>query len=200
MRLFFQIFIIIFVAVSLFIIRDDLKNIYNKGVSYVENFNKVHTLTSSTSEISSEAIPLAQIVNNSGPLRVLDSIFTGETTTVLSQNDVIDLTNKARATYGSLPALKENSKLDFSAEKKLQDMFMKQYFEHVSPSGIGVGDLANQISYEYIVIGENLALGNFKDDQALVDAWMASPAHRANILNKHYTEIGVAVGKGTFEG
>jgi hypothetical protein len=79
-------------------------------------------------------------------------------------------------------------------------MFNKQYFEHVSPSGKGPGDLADRVRYEYIAIGENLALGNFKDDQALVEAWMNSPGHRANILNAKYAEIGVAVGKGNYEG
>ena len=79
-------------------------------------------------------------------------------------------------------------------------MFMRQYFEHTSPVGVEVSDLGKEVGYEFIIIGENLALGNFKDDQVLVDAWMASPGHRANILNTHYSEIGVAVGKNTFEG
>jgi hypothetical protein len=79
-------------------------------------------------------------------------------------------------------------------------MFDYQYFEHISPSGVGVADLANDAGYEYIIIGENLALGGFKDDKAVVDAWMASPGHRANILNNRYTDIGVSVGRGIFEG
>ena len=66
--------------------------------------------------------------------------------------------------------------------------------------GEGVGDLGDEVGYEYILIGENLAMGNFKDDASLMGAWEASAGHRANILNIHYTEIGVAVGKGKFEG
>jgi len=79
-------------------------------------------------------------------------------------------------------------------------MFEKQYFAHVSPLGIGVGDLAMQYGYEFIAIGENLALGNYENDQDLVQAWMDSPGHRENILNQRYEAIGIAVGKGLFEG
>ena len=60
--------------------------------------------------------------------------------------------------------------------------------------------MAKAAGYDYIAIGENLALGNFTDDEELVTAWMNSPGHRANILNKSFMEIGAAVGRGTFEG
>jgi uncharacterized protein YkwD len=111
----------------------------------------------------------------------------------------IERTNQQREIAGLLP-LNENPKLDQAAELKLKDMFDDQYFEHISPSGDGPSDLANEVGYKYIMVGENLALGNFKDDQTLVQAWMDSPGHRANILNDRYQEIGVAVGKGLFEG
>ena len=99
-----------------------------------------------------------------------------------------------------MPALLENTKLDQSAELKAQDMLKNQYFAHTSPSGMAVGNLAEKVGYEFIAIGENLALGNFENDEALVQAWMDSPGHRANILNSRYQEIGVAVLKGVFEG
>lgn len=117
----------------------------------------------------------------------------------LSQEGVVQWTNDQRTRYGFL-ILKESTKLDESARLKLEDMFEKQYFAHNSPSGIGVGDLAKEVGYEFIAIGENLALGNFENDEALVQAWMDSPGHRENILNTSYREIGVAVGKATFEG
>lgn len=119
---------------------------------------------------------------------------------VLTKAGVIARTNIERNINGALPALKENAKLDAAAEIKLKDMFAKQYFEHVSPSGVGPGDLADKVGYDYILSGENLALGSFDGDKDLVTAWMNSPGHRANILNNKYTEIGVAVGKGIFEG
>lgn len=117
----------------------------------------------------------------------------------LTKEGVIVWTNIQREKYGFLP-LKENAKLNEIAEAKLQDMFENQYFAHESPTGQMVADLAEKFSYEFLSIGENLALGNFQNDEVLVDAWMNSPGHRANVLNSSYQEIGVAVGKGMFEG
>lgn len=123
-----------------------------------------------------------------------------KTSVVLTKAGVISQTNLERKNNGALPALKENPMLDAAAQIKLKDMFAKQYFEHISPSGVGPGDLADKVGYDYIYSGENLALGNFNGDIDLVTAWMNSPGHRANILNNKYQEIGVAVGKGMFEG
>lgn len=117
----------------------------------------------------------------------------------LTRSGVIAQTNKARTTEG-LPALKENSKLNRAAELKLNDMFAKQYFAHVSPSGAGPSAWIEEVGYAYLASGENLAEGNFESDKALIEAWMASPGHRANILKAQFTEIGVAVKKGMFEG
>lgn len=118
----------------------------------------------------------------------------------LTRVGVIWWTNQNRAGNGALPPLGENDVLDAVAVSRLEDMFAKQYFDHVSPSGDSASATADQLGYEYIAIGENIALGNFEDDETLVRAWMASPGHRANILSTHYEEIGVAVGNGTFQG
>jgi Cysteine-rich secretory protein family len=132
----------------------------------------------------------------SGLLRgPLDSIADSE----LTRNGVISSTNDQRDQQGEGP-LHENPNLDKAAEAKVDDMFAQQYFEHVSPSGKSPADIIRVTGYNYIIVGENLALGNFKDDATLVQAWMDSPGHRANILNGKYQEIGVAVKKGTFEG
>ncbi len=118
----------------------------------------------------------------------------------LSIDGVIYFTNEMRKGNGGLPALSKNSVLNLAAKAKLDDMFNNQYFEHVSPAGKDVNYWVTQAGYEYIVIGENLALGNFSGDKDLVQAWMDSPGHRANILSPKYSQIGVAVGKGVFEG
>lgn len=117
----------------------------------------------------------------------------------LTQHGVLNWTNIARNENGFLPPLAENSQLDAIAEERLNDLFAKQYFEHISPDGIGASDIAKKIGYQFLSIGENLALGNFKDDKAIVDAWMNSPGHRANILNAHYQEIGIAVKKDIYK-
>ncbi len=118
----------------------------------------------------------------------------------LTIKGIIDITNYNRQTVGNVGTLSENSKLDQAAKTKLDDLFAKQYFAHVSPTGIGPTDLANQVGYTYIVDGENLALGDFNNDQAVMIAWMNSPDHRANILDARFQEIGVAVGRGMYNG
>ncbi len=118
----------------------------------------------------------------------------------LTYNGVIYWTNLQRQQNGNFAFLKENAQLDQAAELKLQDMFKQQYFEHVNPQGKGPSDLAREVGYAFVTYGENLALGDFDDDQALVGDWMNSPGHRANILNAKYQEIGVAVGQGNYQG
>ena len=122
-----------------------------------------------------------------------------EVDSFLTSEGVLQYTNIQRYETEDLPSLTQDDTLDEIAMKRLEDMFAKQYFEHISPQGIGASDIAKEIGYEYITIGENIALGNFKDDQILVQAWMDSPGHRANILNSQYTKIGLAVKKGIYE-
>jgi hypothetical protein len=117
----------------------------------------------------------------------------------LEQEKIVQLVNQERRNNGLMP-LKENALLNNSAQLKIEDMFQKQYFAHDSPTGEKVSDLVEKAGYDFILAGENLALGNFKDSQALVSAWMNSPGHRANILNPSYREIGVAVKQSDFEG
>lgn len=117
----------------------------------------------------------------------------------LTELGVFVWTNLARANNGVKP-LSRSAALDSVAESKLEDMFENQYFAHESPDGDYVGDLAKDFGYTYILIGENLAYGDFETDKALVDAWMDSPGHRENILNSGYTEIGISVRRGTFNG
>lgn len=205
MKIINQILIVVIFLAVIFIVKTDYNSIYSKTLSYIKSgIGKFVYLYNSEYKEKVESVDNAKVVNSvvtPGALVVPDDLLTYNIKSInLTSNGVIDITNKYRILNGELPPLVENSKLNFSAEKKLQDMFVKGYFEHVSPDGVGVGDLGTQVAYEYILIGENLALGNFKDDQALVDAWMASPGHKANILNKRYTEIGVAVSKGIYNG
>ncbi len=119
--------------------------------------------------------------------------------TLATGSQIVSLTNQERQKEG-LPALGENTMLDKAAEVKVRDMFTRQYFEHVAPTGEDVSFRVKQEGYDFLIIGENLAMGGFKNDQAIVDAWMASPGHRENILNPKYREIGVATASGIFNG
>lgn len=117
----------------------------------------------------------------------------------LTNDGVFQFTNQQRQ-QNNVSTLTRNPTLDAAAANKMQDMFARQYFEHISPTGEGPADVVDGVNYSYIRVGENLALGNFPSDEALVQAWMDSPGHRANILDEGFQEIGIAVGRGVFEG
>jgi hypothetical protein len=111
---------------------------------------------------------------------------------------IVDLTNDERDTQ-SLGTLTRNSVLDAAAKLKAEDMAKEQYFAHYSPEGVSPWYWFGQVSYNFVHAGENLAI-YFTDSGDIVDAWMDSPAHRDNIMNDDYTEIGVGTAEGTYKG
>ncbi len=120
--------------------------------------------------------------------------------TPLSIEGVLRWSNQARQDNGAIPAVKGSASLNAIAALRLKEMFDLQYFAHNSPSGISPSEVATNHGYDFITFGENIAMGTYADDQDLVDAWMHSPLHRDNILNPHYHELGIAVGKGLYQG
>lgn len=165
--------------------------VWEKG--YVERLKTGVLGLKKSAEVTTEK--LKKDISMPGPLRLLHDA----PQSVLTQSGVVNWTNVQRANF-NLSALRQSPKLNEAARLKVNDMFTRQYFEHVSPTGGDISNLAQAVSYEYLNIGENLALGNYENDQAVVQAWMDSPGHRANILNAKFTEIGVAVLRGQFEG
>lgn len=157
--------------------------------------NEIPVLKNLEEKTITTIFPKDQNIFTPPPLRVIKEAPQA----TLSKSGVINWTNTQRAQNG-LISLKENAKLNSMALIKAEDILEKQYFAHESPLGIGVSDLAKQAGYIYIVVGENLALGNFASDWEVVIAWMDSPGHRANILNEKFSEIGVAAIQGMFEG
>lgn len=115
----------------------------------------------------------------------------------LTREGIIEETNRQRELFGML-ALTEKEQLNEIADIKLDDMFEKQYFAHVSPEGEGVSHIADGLEYKFLLIGDNLAMGNYRDDEEVVRAWMNSPGHRKNILEEKYGEIGVAAKEGLY--
>ncbi len=149
----------------------------------------------SVERLGAEIQDLEKRISTPDPLRAASDFPAA----FLTRSGVIKYTNEQRQASG-LPVLGISAKLNTAAAHKVQDMFAKQYFAHVAPDGKRASDLAGAAGYEYIAIGENLALGNFENDQALVQAWMDSPGHRANIMDRRFQDIGVAAVKGIFEG
>jgi len=116
----------------------------------------------------------------------------------ISSPEIVSLTNAERAARG-LPTLAIDNRLNTAAYNKCVDMFTHQYWDHTSPSGITPWYFISQAGYNYVYAGENLAKG-FTSSTAVVNAWMNSPSHRANILSANFQDTGVAVMTGNLSG
>lgn len=102
---------------------------------------------------------------------------------------VLDLTNAER-NKGGLQPLRLNNKLNQSAQAHSQDMAIADYFSHTGANGSNAGDRAATAGYYYSSLGENIAAG-YITPQEVVQGWMNSPGHRANIMNAGYQELGI---------
>lgn len=111
---------------------------------------------------------------------------------------IISITNTKRAENG-LPALTYNPQLASAASSKASNMFSENYWAHNAPSGKTPWTFISGAGYRYLYAGENLAR-DFSDAGSVVDAWMNSPSHRSNLLDKNFTEIGVSVNWGSLTG
>lgn len=111
--------------------------------------------------------------------------------TDLSTSEVISLTNLERSKAGK-KTLTPNNLLEAAALSKAQDMINRDYFDHIDPDGKGSWELIERNGYHYKRAGENLAR-NFSSSTEIMDAWMRSTSHRANLLSSDYTEVGVAI-------
>ncbi len=108
------------------------------------------------------------------------------------ENDVLQLVNAERIAAGCQP-LATDSRL--TAASDIRSAEAEVVFAHRRPDGSSVKSVLQGESYSRF--GENLAVSHEADAEAIVDAWMHSPTHRANILNHHYTKMGVSCTQGT---
>lgn len=105
------------------------------------------------------------------------------------EKQVIAQINAIRREHG-LRELKLNEKLCEVAREKSRDMRKKEYFDHISPTYGSPFDMMKAFGISYRVAGENIAMG-YPTPEEVVEGWMNSDGHRANILNASFTEIGV---------
>ncbi|MFE4861418.1 sigma-70 family RNA polymerase sigma factor [Streptomyces sp. NPDC056670] len=108
---------------------------------------------------------------------------------------VLDLVNSERSKAGC-SALTSNAKLYDAALKHSENMAAQNFFDHTDPSGAGPGERITAAGYQWSTYGENIARGQ-ADAAAVMDSWMHSPGHRANILNCAFKEIGIGVHYGS---
>ena len=118
--------------------------------------------------------------------------------TDIQVTQLLEYTNTAREKDGLSP-LMLNTQLSEAAARKATDMFTKNYWAHNSPTGNTPWDFIVASGYTYQIAGENLAK-NFDTSRTVVDAWMASPSHRDNVLKPAYRDVGYAVINGTLNG
>jgi uncharacterized protein YkwD len=109
------------------------------------------------------------------------------------------LVNRERARHGE-PALHWNERLVRAAQAHTESMAFGDYFEHIGPGGITPLMRMRRTGYIYsshigFEVGENIAWGSLwlGTPKAVVASWMASPGHRANILDRHYRDTGIGV-------
>lgn len=107
---------------------------------------------------------------------------------------VVALVNSERAAAGCGP-LKEDAQLRAAAQGHSDDMAKRDYFSHTSPDGTDAGQRTTAAGYRWSTYGENIAKGQ-QTAQSVMEAWMKSPGHRANILNCSFKDIGVGIHQG----
>ncbi|MGW6783630.1 sigma-70 family RNA polymerase sigma factor [Streptomyces sp. NPDC054987] len=108
---------------------------------------------------------------------------------------VVALVNSERAAAGCGP-LKENQQLRAAAQGHSDDMAARHFFDHTNPDGEDPGERTTASGYRWSTYGENIARGQ-QTAQSVMDSWMKSPGHRANILNCSFKDIGVGVHQGS---
>ncbi len=144
---------------------------YEVGVSEIKNINP-HI-------VNPDLIYPGQIIN----------IPTADSKVSSYESEVIRLVNEIRAQNG-FKTLTADWELSRVARFKSQDMKDNKYFSHTSPVYGSPFEMIKNFGISYRSAGENIARGQ-ATPQAVVNAWMNSSGHRANILNSSYTKIGV---------
>ncbi|MEU1630162.1 sigma-70 family RNA polymerase sigma factor [Streptomyces sp. NPDC020096] len=110
------------------------------------------------------------------------------------QQQVLNLLNSARGQHGCAP-LRKNTALQTAAQRQSDDMSARHFFDHTNPDGAGPGDRITAAGYQWSAYAENIAYGQQSPAQVM-DEWMNSPGHRANILNCSLQEVGIGVNYG----
>lgn len=141
---------------------------------------------------------LLMTVKIAGISMVVVSPATITEASAITTGTVINLANDARVA-GGLSELKPNSLLSSAAQSKANDMLARQYFAHNTPTGETPWTFIKASGYSYVTAGENLAI-DFTEAESVQTAWMNSPGHKANIMNKAFQEIGIGIAKGMYNG
>lgn len=146
-------------------------------------------------------VGISEIISANPQFKNPNLIYPGEKVTIPNldatksiESQVIQLTNQERAKNGLKP-LTQDWELSRVARYKSVDMRDKNYFSHTSPTYGSPFTMMKNFGISYRAAAENIAAGQ-TTAQGVVNAWMNSSGHRANILSTRYTHIGVGYAKG----
>jgi uncharacterized protein YkwD len=130
-----------------------------------------------------------------------DGLPVNEQTKARAEAAALCVVNKIRQGRGR-GGLKKNSSLYAAAEAHASEMVKGQFFSHTSPSGRTMSSRVRSTGYTHGAtswrLGENIAWGSstYSTAAAIVQGWMNSPGHRANIMRRAYKECGMAIAVG----
>ncbi len=157
--------------------------------------HSAHPAASHNSSVSSAA-NLANLASSTCPETTEIPVASG---LERARAAIFCLINRERARNGEQP-LRPDGQLHISAQHHSEDMLARDYFQHEAPGGETLLDRLRASGYIYssnigYVVGENIAWGTLSlaTPKAIVEAWMASPGHRANILDASFRDTGIGV-------
>lgn len=178
---------------------------FENGIDLIElpdgvSFDNISLQSSGSSQENTAIVDrltgetIAQVNNvSAGSLSSSNFLFEGSATPEPVDGDfldrVVELTNQERTQLG-LSALNANSELRAAAQTHTENMALQDFFDHTGLDGSSLGDRVNAAGYDFSRAAENIAAGN-PTPEGVVEGWMNSPGHRANILNPDLQEIGV---------
>jgi uncharacterized protein YkwD len=117
--------------------------------------------------------------------------YAEEPSNEITAANVLRLMNDYRASEGLAP-LHSDERLDLAAADRMHQMEEESFWSHESPRGESPFRWLDRHAYRYRAAGENLAQG-FETARLLVQSWMESSGHRANILSSDYEDCGIAI-------
>lgn len=159
---------------------------------------------------AAEAVTSSVSLANDGAAPVSSGVVPGNVVTATTtsagaraasaalQQEILTYLNQARAkscqcgttTYAATTPLALNDKLNAASDKHALDMATYNYFSHTGRDGSQPWDRMTREGYIWRTAGENIAAG-YTTARAVVDGWLKSPGHCANIMNPNFKEVGV---------
>lgn len=168
---------------------------YNVSFAQVLELNKKHHINPDLIHPGDKVyLPSKNTGTSTGTSSSADNIQSGGNVssaagTSQQAQAVLNLVNQERNKVG-LKSLTLSTRLTSIANMKAQDMAVNNYFSHTSPKYGSPFQMLQHFGVTYRTAGENIAAGQ-RSAQEVMNAWMNSSGHRANILNANYTELGV---------